>query len=175
MDSLRIAEFLDREFPARPLFRGTSESQVAQRKVYDLVVGKFHPAVVALAVPTIPPLLPPRSAEYFHRTRAARWKVQKLEELTASEELVAGHWEKTIEALNELAALIDTNEADGKEVLLAVESSTGKLEPTYAALVLAAVLAFVDRVGTDDIWPRIRSLNDGKWKSVWQSCAPYMK
>lgn len=179
MESSLIATFLDETFPARKLVRGTPASQAAQLEFVNLVGGVLGPAISPLLAAFIEPHLRPRSAEYYRRSREAKFG-GTLESFISTPEIVERRWVKVEEALGVLEQFLEDNRIAGNEVLTAVDGDGsskegGTLEPTYAALVLAAFFQCLNRVGFPYGQERIRKFDNGRWEKVWASCKPYMQ
>jgi len=171
MESSVIAAYLDETYPTRALYRGSAESQQAQKKFIQLVDYQCIVPIQPLIMPTLLQNLSPASAAYFRRTREAMYGAT-VEELIAGPKL-EGQWAKAEEGLNVLVAFVDEAEKDGKQVLV-VADEEGKTEPTYAAFVLASAFAWMVRVGPAGGWERFKALNDGRWGKLWDLGEPYL-
>jgi len=172
IDSLAIAEYLDATYPSRSIFRGSEASIAAQRELLRMIPTNCHPHISALVRPSCVHHLNDTSAEYFRRTREEDFGC-KLEDTLAGDKLER-KWEDLSQGLDVLATFVDEARKDGKDVLLA-DDENGKTEPTYAGFVLAAAFAWLERVGTEGAWDRVRELNDGLWATVWDAAQPYIE
>lgn len=109
MDSLAIANELETICPS-PSLHLDAPSTKATREIVD----RLLPRSRGLWVASVPAnLLNPKSAEFFERTRAVRFKMS-LKEYAAENGGEMG-WEKTAESLKELGDLL--REEDGPFVL----------------------------------------------------------
>ena len=177
MESSRIAAFLDDKYQERKLIRGSPASQAAQRELIAMVNKVLYPALAPLFAPSVVNYLSPRSAAYYRGMRETKFGCE-LEELVATTDIVKGAWAKLEAALDTLATFLAKSVAEGKMVLKAaemdeIEGQVTNMEPTYAALVLAAAFVGLEEVGFAGTWERVRTCNDGKWNGIRALCEQY--
>lgn len=174
MDSLEIANYLDKTYPSRPLFRGSSaESIVAQQDFIQLIFTHCASYLSPLIVPCAAKVLQDGSAEYFRTTREARFGCP-LDQVLADPDKLEEHWQELNKGLSHLDSVLKEAEGRGVDIVTATADG-GAIEPTYCGLVLAATFAWLKRVGPEGAWERIMETNDGRWEAIWQDATPYME
>ena len=129
MDSRKIGEALDKMQPEPSL-------HMDQKDIIDraqAVVNSMRGGLLAIVMPRVPPLLNDRSAEYFERTRAARFGMS-LSELAKSEKAGENAWKNAEPGMKDLKSLLNENN-DGPYIL-------GK-EVSFADFVVTGMWAFL--------------------------------
>lgn len=180
-DSLAIADFLDSEFSESDnhpsLYRGDEAIRAAQREFAQLCDFHAYRAVGPFVLSTLVKQLLPRGQEYFNRTRRAKIGGKSFEELVNTQEKRDATWKVIVDNYGVLATYV--GDRKGMEILFSVDPNQKKdgdatqKHPTYAALVLAAILEWLHRCGEPEIFERVLELNDGLFRKVWQSGIPY--
>lgn len=171
MESTNIAEYLDKTYSSRPLFRGSTASLAAQKKLMSLPKSNIINPIMLIVMPSQVGYLNPSSAEYFRRTREAK-SGNKLEELVDREGGLEVQWRNVAKSLQEIAEIVNKAGDEGLEVLFAKDE--GVEEPTYAAFVLVAAFVWIQKVGPPGAWDMIMGMNGGRWKELWDKAEPYM-
>jgi len=172
MESSAIADFLDRTFPARALYRGSAESQRAQREFRDLVLPCAHVHFGAFVHHGVASSLHPVSEAYFRRkVEAVFGPLEQLLTPRAKYDEALAH---VVEGFNSLSEFVDREEAAGNEVLYALDEE-GVRAPTYAGMVFAGALGWLHRSGAQGAWEDIINLNGGRWAQLWKAAEPYAR
>ena len=170
MESDAIAAYLDKAYPARPLFRGSPESIEAQHEFVGSVKKSLLTPVRYLSVVQIHRSQHQRSADYYRATREPGFGFKIEDVIPRKEEFIT----KLGEALDTLGKLVDEQEKAGKEILMAPVEGEDKPEPTYAAMVLIAALQWLKVMGTDGTWERAMKFGDGRWERLYEATSRYL-
>jgi glutathione S-transferase len=160
-DSFPIAEYLDAKYPSPPLFpHGTHALQKAFIEHVAKKLVSFG-TIIRLVLASTHNQLPPRSQEYYRRTREQMFGSVKLEDVCPpgpKQEEAIEEVRLAFDRLDEAFADTRSNAKDGQ---LVVEGST-----VYADCVLAAWLVWIRVVAPDDLWwKHFAKWNDGRWES----------
>ncbi|RDW61777.1 uncharacterized protein DSM5745_10449 [Aspergillus mulundensis] len=167
MDSLPIAVYLDKAFPAehgRGIFPRGEES-IRQAVKVNKGLGGVVRAGICLIAPNMPSILDSRGAEYFRRTREARFG-KPLEQLRpAAEEGVQGVL-KNVEA--EMAGVVEMLRVDGGGPFFEGEMVS------YADFVLVAFLEWFWKVNLS-VFEAVPGVGDGEVRAVWDACRCWLR
>ena len=150
-DSWAIARYLDHAYPDTP--RVFPAGSVALQKAWQMLVGPtVLMPVLHIQLPHICGILPPRSAEYFRRTREVAFG-KKLEEVPSE-----GDWVKLEEGLGRVKTCLEEN-GEGKDMLVMGD------QITYADFILAGIFIWVRKTMGEEseAWKRLTALHGGKW------------
>jgi hypothetical protein len=176
MDSQAIARYLESKYP-EPNLDVDSSTIIDMQNAFI----KAMPAIRSLWLPKVPRnLLNPRSAEYFHRTRAVQcgMPLDELEKTVTPEEA----WEKATPAFEELAAILK-REPDGPFV----KGKTGEFvsgakakmswliisgKVSYVDFRIVAILQFMKSVDVE-IFEKICSI-DPALKDLYDACGEWL-
>ncbi|KAF9519898.1 hypothetical protein BS47DRAFT_1387833 [Hydnum rufescens UP504] len=172
MDSSAIADFLDRTFPARALYRGSPQSQRAQREFRDLIQPCAYVRFRAFVLHGVASQLHPVSEAYFRGYLVPVYgPLDQLLTPRAKYDEALAH---VVEGFNSLSEFVDREEAAGNEVLYAPDEE-GVRAPTYAGMVFTGVLEWLHRAGGQEAWEDIINLNGGRWAQLWKAVEPYAR
>lgn len=172
MDSDAIADFLDRTFPERQLFRGPPELQSAQREflrvVHDNVYKDCRPFVLGNMVAWLHPV----SSAYFRSTYEPL--VGPMAKMLMPSSKYDAALAKLTEGLEFIGAWLDREgRVLGKEVLFTADEESERA-PTYALLAFAGVLEWLHRTGGPKVWNEVLGVDGGRWAVVWEAAVPYI-
>ncbi|KAJ5930608.1 hypothetical protein N7466_006101 [Penicillium verhagenii] len=167
MDSLPIAEHLDRVFPDRPLFPSGDASYALYLAVSHLVIGAIGPGIRTLIIPRVPDHLDPRGQEYFVRTRTESFGMPLAEVRPKEEEEIAKIWE--------------TMEKGFPPLIRALKGREGKKGPFfegetagYVDLFVVSIFAFLHRFDRE-LWEKAMGQGDGELRALWDACLPWLE
>lgn len=163
MDSHAIAQTLDSHFPLPPLHL----SHPLTPLIISLVTSLATP-LRPFTIPLVPSLLPPRSKEYFERTRAVRFG-KSLEDV-AAQDATEGCWEEARGPAGELSGLLGRTEGEGPFFL-------GK-QAGYADFVLVGFLLFVGRVDSGGLLERVYGLDGvggARFRGLVEACGEWVE
>lgn len=155
MDSLAIAQELEKLQPEPSLHLSSPLINKTQG-----AIGTVMKSLAPVAMPKIPSMLPSRSAEYFHETRAKRFGMP-LPELAKSPQAGESAWGGAKPGFEELVKLLHEKEGPYVE---------GK-EPGFADFVLAGYWRFMERLGLDG---RVMGF-DVAFKKHRDACAKWLE
>ncbi|KAJ5114879.1 hypothetical protein NUU61_000638 [Penicillium alfredii] len=150
MDSLPIAQHLDKVYPSPPLFPSGDASYALAVAVARLT-GLMAPSIMLLVIPRVTESLDPRGKEYFDRTRSELFG-KPLSEVRPTDE----------ETLLELGR-------DGKTGPFFEGEKAG-----YADFIMVSVLAFFHRFDRE-VWEKMLGLGEGQFKALWDACSPWLE
>ncbi|KAJ4000447.1 hypothetical protein F5050DRAFT_498111 [Lentinula boryana] len=152
-DSFQIAQYLDLNYPHRPLFPVGLNAAILSFE--DLWLDKVLRHLFPLMILPVYLKLPPASQEYFRTTRELRYK-KKLEDIAPLQDRPR-LWDQVRRGLDSISRYMDAN---GMEGLFWFGE-----ELTYADVVMVAWLVWVKRVlGRETSeWRNILDWNDGRW------------
>jgi glutathione S-transferase len=161
-DSLGIALYLEKTYPAKPIFpAGTAALQAAFGAAYlGLIPRLFH-----LGYPAIHAQQTPRGQEYIRRTREEIYGA-KLEELApVGSAARAGHWGAFKAGLDTVDAWLA--HSPGPYVL----GNT----PSYADFHVATLIAWLEPLFGHDSqeWKDVTTWNNGRWAKLVEALKPY--
>lgn len=156
MDSLAIAPFLERTYPARPVALSSEPADLLEAQARD-VLGR---AVFVSIAPRELHVLSARAQEYFRRTREAALGVP-LESLLERE---AETWAAVEERAREVGELMLARRAEGPFVL-------GR-EPSMADFFVAGALQSA-RVVSEGVWERVVGFPG--YGEVYEACREWME
>ncbi|SMY19031.1 unnamed protein product [Zymoseptoria tritici ST99CH_1A5] len=133
------------------------------QKTFDLL-GQIWPPLRSIVLPRVPiMLLPPRSAEYFERTREEQFG-KPLAEVAKTDGAGEGPWQEAEKGFQGIRALLAENE--GPYVL-------GK-EASFADFVLAGLWRMLERVDRDgDVYGRI--MKDETFQKHHDACRQWQE
>ncbi|OLN97155.1 hypothetical protein CCHL11_02223 [Colletotrichum chlorophyti] len=157
MNSAKIIKRLEADYPERPLHH---DSEVLQ-EMYDLLSKTFD-ALVPELLPYIPrDVLSEKSAEYFWRTRKARFgmSLDELQETKGGEQV----WANAKEVLEETAALL--NRTEGPFFLGNMVS--------YTDFVYVGFLFFVKNI-KEEHYQRIVQHSDA-FEKLYEACSKWLE
>ncbi|KAF2482836.1 hypothetical protein BDY17DRAFT_317377 [Neohortaea acidophila] len=159
MDSRKIAETLDKLAPQPSLH--TNKGELIDR-VQQTVLG-CQGALAPLLMPAVPDLLPPRSAEYFHATRAKRFGMP-LAEFAKSDKGGENAWKN---AEPHLATL--------KDILAEKDSGVFVLggEVSFADFIIAGFWDFL-RKTNEEAFARVMKI-DKRFGEHHKACAKWLE
>ncbi|KIP06684.1 hypothetical protein PHLGIDRAFT_448049 [Phlebiopsis gigantea 11061_1 CR5-6] len=160
-DSWDIARYLDDAYPDTP--RVVPAGSAALQKAWHmLVLPTVLVPLLHIQLPHVCNILPPRSAEYFRRTREDAFG-KKLEEVHSESD-----WEKLEQGLGKVKTCLEEN-GEGKDMLVMGD------QITHADFVLVGIFIWARKsMGEDsDAWKRLSALHDGKWLKYVGQFAKY--
>jgi glutathione S-transferase len=151
-DSLEIAVYLEKAYPAKPIFPYGSKILI---RVFDSAyLDGAHPAVRLMCVRTAE-TLNPVSAEFFRRTRSERFQLPWAE-LSPEGPKRNGDWAYLEQCFNKGEEL--RAKCSGRWVMGDTFS--------YADIIVACRLFWFKRVLKEDEWARVSSWNGERWAKV---------
>lgn len=150
-----IAEYLESNYPARPVYPPGS------RALQTLFV---HYIQEVFSKPLLP-IMVPLSHELLHRNSRSQFAGPAPTGGPQGEHL----WIAVKEQFDFLATILGKNSGDGDGVV-----SFGR-EVSYADFALCSVLIWIQRISPHDGWARVRTWNGGRWNLLWERCKPYME
>lgn len=160
MDSRKIAETLDKLVPQPSLH--TDRADVIDR-VQSTVLA-CQGALGPLLMPAVPNLLPPRSAEYFHTTRAKRFGMP-LPEFAKSDKGGENAWKNAEPHFAKLKDIL--GEKSGPYVL-------GE-EVSFADFIIAGYWDFVRKTDeTGKNFPRVMKI-DKSFEEHYKACSKWLE
>ncbi|KAH7907797.1 hypothetical protein BJ138DRAFT_1159180 [Hygrophoropsis aurantiaca] len=150
-DSFEIAEYLEKTYPAKPIFPHNSNALI---RIFDPTFIATSASAARLAMRRSSEILNPPSAAYFITTRSKSFGV------TNWEEEMSPDGEKCDENLANLRKGYET--VNGW-----YEKSQGKWivgdNFSYADIIVACRILWLKRVLREGEWKEVNSWNDGKW------------
>jgi len=163
-DSYKIAEYLDKQYPDSPrvIPTGTEAFHAAFLAQFSQLI---DPSPLGdLSIPRVPKMLNPPSAEYFIRTRSARYG-KPLAEVEPVGEARTEAWAKVKAKFGEVDSWL--NKSPGPCFM-------GET-PTFADFVVAGVLqALKIRFGeSSEEWKIIEGWHNGRWKNLLKNLEQY--
>ncbi|KAG2749295.1 hypothetical protein P692DRAFT_20778400 [Suillus brevipes Sb2] len=151
-ESLEIAAYLEKTYPAKPIFPHGSEMLI---RVFDSAYpNDAHPSVKLMYV-RVAEILNPVSTEFFRRTRSERLELP-WEEFSPEGPKRDGDWADLEQGFNRGETLRE--KSGGKWVMGETFS--------YADIIVASRLFWYKRILKEDEWARISSWNGGRWAKV---------
>ncbi|KAL4902283.1 hypothetical protein BDW74DRAFT_158321 [Aspergillus multicolor] len=163
MDSLPIAKYLDDTFDGLDIFPNGEESVQKAIEVNKILGGVVH-AGISLIAPNMPSILDERGAEYFARTREARFGKALSQLRPATEEGV----QKVLESMKiALTPVVDMLKADSAGPFF--EGQT----VSYADFVLVAFLGWFERVNFC-VFEAVLAVGDGEVRTLWEACQVWL-
>ena len=161
MDSLKIAHALEKLHPTPSLHLDNGYTERVQTTISGLVY-----ALAPIGMPRIPEtLLNPRSAEYFHETRAKRFGMP-LPELAKSERAGEKAWESADEGVAELRKILHEHE-EGPYVM-------GK-EVSFADFIVAGFWRFVEKLDQGgDLFGRAMKVDEA-FPRHYEACEKWLE
>ena len=158
MESSSIAEFLESTYPNPPVPLTSALGQEVLTKSRSAIGPVFHVSILPREIH----ILPPRSQEYFRRTREASLGHTLEEQLKKEED--GEMWKAVDDSLPALGELIRTHKAEGPFVLGS--------RPSYVDFTIAGSLQSA-RVVDERVFHRIGGV-DG-FRDVYEACLPFME
>jgi len=173
-DSAVIADYLVANYPRTdkpPVF--PTGTKAAIKLLTDDLFNNLISAFVKLVLPMVPKLLDPRSAEYFHYTRAIRYG-KPLDQLYPAGPERDAVWASLKAYFDRLASIYDQN--DESDVFFLGDHIT------YADIFLASAFIWAktipsDRDGPDVncVWDKIKGWNGGRWERFMHEFDSYLQ
>ncbi|CAA7270346.1 unnamed protein product [Cyclocybe aegerita] len=155
-----IAEYLEKEYPARPVFPEGS------RALQTLFV---HFVQEVLSKPLLPIMVPLSHQQLPESTQAHfRGGLPPAGPLVGPAREQA--WRAVQDQFDFLALILDKNFGDGAGDRVVAMGH----DVSYADFALCSVLIWIQRMAAHDGWARVRLWNDGRWNRLWERCRPYM-
>jgi glutathione S-transferase len=151
-ESLEIAAYLDKTYPAKPIFPHGSEMLI--RVFHSAYLDEAHPIVRLVLVRTAE-ILNSASAEFFRRTRSERLQLS-WEEFSPEGPKRDGDWAYLEQGFNKGEELYA--KCGGRWVMGDTFS--------YADITVACRLLWFKRVLKEDEWARVSSWNGGRWAKM---------
>jgi len=164
-DSLKIAQYLDDTYPSTmPVL--PAGTRALQTMFVDVLTPKIGFAIFQRAAVESMLQLPPRSQEYFRRTRE-EWFGVRLEEMAPEGEKRDALWKKTREVFAEVHKWMNAN-GEGR---LFVMGDT----PSFADAVLVSFMIYLKVIlGSDSKeWKDIMVSEDGRWAKLLEFFAKW--
>ncbi|KAA1472654.1 hypothetical protein DENSPDRAFT_778705 [Dentipellis sp. KUC8613] len=157
-----IAEYLEVNYPARPIFpEGSRALQVTfVHYLNDVVVKPLLPIMVPLSHMR----LPERTQAHFRAGSQAG-----MPGYLAPGPQREQAWMAVKEKFDFLAVLLDKNSPPDGDGVVAM----GR-ELSYADFAVCSVLVWVERVAPHDGWARMRQWGGGRWVRLYDRCRDYM-
>jgi glutathione S-transferase len=150
-----IAEYLESQYPARPVF--PEGSRAVQSLFVHYVQEVFSKPLLAIMVPLTHQHLPGH-LPYPPGTHALSGPQLKLA------------WKAVQDQFDFLAAILDKNSGDQHGDGLAVMGH----ELSYADFALCSVLVWIQRVAGHETWRMVRDWNGGRWRRLYERCREWM-
>ncbi|EMD36294.1 hypothetical protein CERSUDRAFT_84368 [Gelatoporia subvermispora B] len=151
-----IVEYLERTYPARPIFPEGS------RALQTLFVQHIQKRFVK---PLLPILVPLSHARLRERSQAPVSPTPT--ELVGTQREQA--WRAVKEEFDFLAWILEKNAAPDGDGIVVMGRNV-----SYADFALCSVLIWIERVSPHDGWVRIRQWNNGRWMRLWERCRDCM-
>ncbi|KAF8153506.1 hypothetical protein K438DRAFT_2078810 [Mycena galopus ATCC 62051] len=153
-----IAEYLEANYPARPVF--PEGSRALQILFVHYIQDFFVKPLLPIMVPVSYDRLPARTQTHFHGTSPPP---HPLLPGPARE-----HAWQLVKAQFDFLAIILGKNSDGDTLV------TQGRHLSYADFALCAVLLWIEHMAPQDGWVRIRDWNDGRWARLRNRCQEYM-
>ncbi|KAG8930981.1 hypothetical protein FRC02_003402 [Tulasnella sp. 418] len=171
-DSTPIAEYLDANFAGPKVF--PPGSKAAQHLFITHIQQHLFQNLRPLIIGITPNILDSRTREYYEPNRAGVYGCELKDLWPAGPEREA-RWQTVKKDFDAVAALYDKNEEGGGIYFI----GSG---PTYADILLVAILLWTKAVPTDRdgpnvniIWDIIKEWNNGKWVKMVDSFKDYLR
>lgn len=161
-----IAEYLEVEFPARPVFpQGT---KALQTLYVHYLMNVFAKPLLPIMIPSSAELLPESSRAHFFgqqgppRTHMTREDTEQI-------------WAALKQNFDFLAGVIDKNGTTeamgdgGRGVFVSGQY------PTYADFVLCSLLVWIKTVSPNNAWSIIKRWNEGRWERLLRDLNDYIR
>ncbi|KAJ7193125.1 hypothetical protein GGX14DRAFT_593187 [Mycena pura] len=168
-----IAEYLDVNYPARPVF--PEGSRALQTLFVHYIQEVCAKPLLPIMVPISHDRLPERTQSHFHGGGSAgRGGARAQTPAPLPNALPPGPqrehaWRLVQAQFDFLALVLDKNAGDGDGVV-----AQGR-HVSYADFALCAVLLWIEQMAPHDGWARVRDWNGGRWARLWQRCQDYME
>ncbi|KAH8107297.1 hypothetical protein DFH11DRAFT_933583 [Phellopilus nigrolimitatus] len=156
-----ISEYLEINYPARPLF--PEGSKALQTLFVHYLHEVFSRPLLPIMIPLSAQKLPERSQAHFFAPG------QKPTEPYPPGPQREQAWLAVRENFDFLASVLDKNSGDDGDGVLV----SGR-DLTYADLALCAIILWIEKVSPQDGWPRVKSWNGGRWTRLMERCREYM-
>ncbi|THH07917.1 hypothetical protein EW145_g3058 [Phellinidium pouzarii] len=156
-----ISEYLEINYPARPLF--PDGSKALQTLFVHYLHEVFSKPLLPIMIPLSAQKLPERSQAHFFAHG------QKLHEPYPSGPQREQAWIAIRDNFNFLASVLDKNSGDDGDSVLV----SGK-ELTYADFALCSIMIWIERLSPQEGWPRIKTWNGGRWSRLMERCRAFM-
>lgn len=155
-----IAEYLEANYPARPVF--PEGSRALQVLFVHYLQEIFVKPLLPIMVPVSYDRLPERTQTHFHGAMS-----------TPSHPLPPGPkrehaWQLVKTQFDFLAVVLEKNSDDGDGV-----GAQGH-HVSYADFALCSMLLWIEQMAPQDGWARIKEWNGGRWARLRQRCQDYM-
>jgi glutathione S-transferase len=166
-DPSLIADYLEQEYPARPVFPEGSRAiqAVFARYIQDVFIKPLLPIMVPLSHQRLP-----EHVQLHLRSDSTAGTPSHNQSGKSSHILTGQHREQAWLAVkgqfDALAAMLDKNH-DGNGTLVQGQNVT------YADFALCSVLIWIERMAPHD-WQRVRQWNNGRWAHLFEACRNYM-
>lgn len=156
-----ISEYLEINYPARPLFPDGSKA------LQTLFV---HYLQEVFSRPLLPIMIPLSAQRLTERSQAHIFASgQRPAEASLSGPQREQAWVAVRDNFQFLASVLDKNSGeDGDGVVV-----SGR-DITYADFAICAILIWIERVSPQDGWPRVKAWNGGRWTRLMERCRDYM-
>ncbi|KAL5483429.1 hypothetical protein ACEPAI_8660 [Sanghuangporus weigelae] len=156
-----ISEYLEIHYPARPLYPDGSKA------LQTMFVHYLHDNFLR---PLLPIMIPLSAQHLTERSQAHLFppgQGPSNPPLTGPQREQA--WAAIRENFNFLASVLDKNNGDDGDGTVVQGHDI-----TYADFALCAILIWIERISPQDIWPRVRTWNGGRWNRLMDRCREYM-
>ncbi|KAH7907798.1 hypothetical protein BJ138DRAFT_1013958 [Hygrophoropsis aurantiaca] len=149
-DSFAIAEYLEKTYPAKPIFPNNSNALI---RVFDPAFGAANQAAIKLIMRRTTDILNPRSKDYFIRARTKMFRLARWEDLAPDGERRDTDWANLKKGLETVNGWYE--KSDGQWIMGNTFS--------YADIIVACRIFWYKNVLTDEEWRELSSWNDGRW------------
>lgn len=158
MDSFAIAKYLEKAFPDRPpVF--FAQSQALCVLLTNQLMTHIGRVLFPLLLPRIVALLDDKGADYFRRTREAKFKLAIMEDINKDTERVQKTWESVKQPLSVINDMLKQN-TEGPYFYGRTRS--------YADCILLAFLKWWKRCGEKDFFDKVLELAP-EFRKVWEA------
>lgn len=158
VDSLKIAEYLDKKYPERPVFPKSGKAlEYAFEGFFGSILGQH---CFLLLLPRVLEILDEPSQVYFRATREKAFGI-KFEEFSPEGPVRDALWKKLeLETFHKLGAVLDKNGPG-------ISFVAGGSEPTRADFLLASYFTWIKTVDPKS-WAIIEKWENGRWGNYLQ-------
>ena len=164
MNSANIIPKLEAKYPKPSLYLETGLHKEAEKLITDLGLATWWDGMVT----TKDELLPPRSSEYFARTRKEVFGAS-LEDCAAAKGGETA-WKNAVEPIKKLAAFMKEHRKKGEEDGPFVLGN----EPSYADFMIVTMFECYERCH-DESYQKVVVEGDLSFKALHEACRPWLK
>jgi len=164
-DSMAIVDYLEKTYPARPIFPDPSSRALQSLWVHWVTQseGGFGRALVPLLVEGSLGRLGEGTKGWVGPDKGMDTETKKKA------------WKELKDQLDLIALFLDRNvddtAGDGREVEGVLVQPP---EISYADFALCSLFVWMERMGGREVWAEVRGWNGGRWAMLWEKCREYM-